>query len=229
MSMYRFMNQFVDGFMLQVNYFSDVLCIWAFINEKRLEEVESQLGDKLKIDLHYLPNFASVHPKIEAGWEKRGGFKGYAEHVREVADQFECTLHKETWSKVRPTSSMMAHLFIKSVQAIHGHDKARAYSLALRNAFFLDAQDISMISVCKTIASTTEVDWLAVMDYFESGQALSDLNVDFQKASEYQITVSPAWVFNEGRQKLIGNVGYRVLEANFKELIMEKPLKHNWC
>ena len=107
--------------MLKVDYFSDVLCVWAFINEKRLEEVEQQLGKDLDIELHFLPNFASVHPKIEAGWKDKGGFEGYAEHVNEVADQFDIALHKDTWSSIRPTSSMMAHAHIKAVQSIHGH------------------------------------------------------------------------------------------------------------
>jgi len=215
--------------MLKVDYFSDVLCVWAFINEKRLEEVEQQLGKDLDIELQFLPNFASVHPKIEAGWKDKGGFEGYAEHVSEVADQFDITLHKDAWSSIRPASSMMAHAYIKAVQSIHGHLKAREYSLELRKAFFLEAKDISKVAECKTVALSIKIDWEAVAVYFESGQALSDLNMDFQCAKDYQISVSPAWVFNEGRQKLIGNVGYRVLEVNLKELISQKPLKQNWC
>jgi predicted DsbA family dithiol-disulfide isomerase len=215
--------------MLKVDYFSDVLCVWAFINEKRLEEVEAQLGSELDIHMQFLPNFASVHPKIDAGWKDRGGFAGYAEHVLEVADQFEISLHKDTWTKVRPTTSMTAHACLKAVQAIHGHDKARQYSSALRTGFFIDALDISSQAVCESIAKSLGIDCEPVKRYFESGQAYSDLNMDFQHAKDYQISVSPAWVFNEGRQKLIGNVGYRVIEANLKELIIAKPLQQNWC
>lgn len=215
--------------MLKVDYFSDVLCVWAFINEKRLEEVELQLGKDLDIQLQFLPNFASVHPKIDAGWEHRGGFEGYADHAREVAEQFDISLHSDTWTKARPTTSMTAHACLKSVQAVHGHAKAREYSSALRSAFFMQAQDISRVDVCEAIAKTLGIDCAPVKDYLASGQAYSDLNMDFQRAKDYQISVSPAWVFNEGRQKLIGNVGYRVIEANLKELINEKPLKQNWC
>ncbi|MFT6154841.1 MAG: putative DsbA family dithiol-disulfide isomerase [Bermanella sp.] len=215
--------------MLQVDYFSDVLCIWAFINEKRLEEVELQLGSGLEINLQFLPNFASVYPKITTTWKDRGGFNGYAEHVTEVAEQFDFKLHADTWTKVQPTTSMVAHSFIKAVQSVHGHHKAREYSLAIRKAFFLEAKDISQVSVCDLIAVECDVNNDAIDEYMDSGQALSDLNWDFQQAKDYQISVSPAWVFNEGRQKLIGNVGYGVIEANLKELMIEKPLKHNWC
>jgi predicted DsbA family dithiol-disulfide isomerase len=215
--------------MLKVDYFSDVLCIWAFINEKRLEEVELQLGSDLEIQLQFLPNFASVEPKITSAWKDRNGFNGYAHHVLEVAQQFGVKLHKDTWNTVRPSTSMVAHSFIKAVQAVHGHQQARRYSLALRNAFFLQAQDISLVSVCDSIAVDCQFNNDAIDEYLDHGKALSDLNMDFQLAKDYQISVSPAWVFNEGRQKLIGNVGYRVIEANFKELINEKPLKQDWC
>ena len=83
--------------------------------------------------------------------------------------------------------------------------------------------------MCESIAKTLHIDFKPVKAYLESGQAYSDLNMDFQRAKDYQISVSPAWVFNDGRQKLIGNVGYRVIEANLKELIIAKPLQQNWC
>lgn len=35
--------------------------------------------------------------------------------------------------------------------------------------------------------------------------------------------VSPTLIFNEGRQRLNGNVGYRVIEANIRELRHNPP------
>jgi predicted DsbA family dithiol-disulfide isomerase len=41
---------------------------------------------------------------------------------------------------------------------------------------------------------------------------------------------SPTFVLNEGRQVLFGNVGYRVLEANIRELIREPAAgAASWC
>lgn len=41
---------------------------------------------------------------------------------------------------------------------------------------------------------------------------------------------SPKFVLNEGRQKLNGNVGYAVIEANINELL-RSPIAGaaNWC
>ena len=66
--------------------------------------------------------------------------------------------------------------------------------------------------------------------FCNSGEAHAALELDHQLAASYQIAGSPTFVFNEGRQKLYGNIGYRVIEANLKELITEPELEMAaWC
>jgi hypothetical protein len=36
-------------------------------------------------------------------------------------------------------------------------------------------------------------------------------------------------VLNEGRQLLNGNVGYRVIEANIRELLVSNVVEASWC
>ena len=42
---------------------------------------------------------------------------------------------------------------------------------------------------------------------------------------------SPTFVFNEGRQMLYGNVGYRIIEANLRELLSRPSAEGmpSWC
>lgn len=214
---------------IQVDYYSDVLCVWAFINESRLQEVKDNLGKDLDINMLFLPNFSDCHNKINNAWAERGGFEGYAEHVVEVAEKFDITLHSDTWFKVRPTTSMLAHSAIQSVLACHDKQTSSDYCSAVRHAFFIDGVDISQWDVLKAIAVKMHIDWKKVDHYFHQGRGLANLQQNFQQASTQHITISPAWVFNEGRQKLIGNVGYRVIEANLKELVENKPLPQAWC
>ena len=215
--------------MVHVDYFTDVLCIWAFIGEKRLAEVQANLAEEIEVNLLFLPNFSACHQKINKGWSSKGGFNGYAEHVREVAEKFEITLHPDTWFKVRPSTSLLAHSVIKSIANTAGPEKAAQYCSSVRNEFFKNAQDISSLIVLKAAAEKLNINWHAVMNDFNSGHGLAKLHEDFLLAKDYQITVSPAWVFNEGRQRLIGNVGYRVIEANLRELIEQKPMPQLWC
>ncbi len=41
---------------------------------------------------------------------------------------------------------------------------------------------------------------------------------------------SPTFVLNEGRQKLYGNVGYRIIDANIQEMLREpRTDQASWC
>jgi len=55
------------------------------------------------------------------------------------------------------------------------------------------------------------------------------LSKDFDLIKEHTVTVSPTLIFNEGRQRLNGNVGYRVIEANIRELLHNPTEEQSWC
>jgi hypothetical protein len=61
------------------------------------------------------------------------------------------------------------------------------------------------------------------------GDKNAALSRDFELAKEHNVTVSPTLIFNEGRQRLNGNVGYRVIEANIRELLHNPPDEQSWC
>lgn len=215
--------------MVKADYFSDVLCVWAYVNELRVNEVREQFGKDVAIHFSFMPNFSATESKIEKAWQQKGGFDGYAAHVREVAEGFDIKLHDSVWASVRPATSMMAHSMIKAVSMVCNEQEEANFISEVRKAFFQQGQDIAQLEVLKTILAEQNLPVNAVMDIWESGQALARLHEDFQLALQYQITISPAWVFNEGRQRLIGNVGYRVIEGNLKELMNSKPLPQAWC
>jgi len=43
------------------------------------------------------------------------------------------------------------------------------------------------------------------------------------------VSSSPTLLLNEGRQRLVGNVGYRILEANVRELFERPGVQQSWC
>ena len=56
------------------------------------------------------------------------------------------------------------------------------------------------------------------------------LAADYQDADKMRIEGSPTFVLNEGRQKLYGNVGFRVIEANIQELLRAPAGDQaSWC
>ena len=49
-------------------------------------------------------------------------------------------------------------------------------------------------------------------------------------SNKMHIEGSPSFVLNEGRQKLYGNVGFRIIEANIQELLQAPGGNQaSWC
>jgi predicted DsbA family dithiol-disulfide isomerase len=63
----------------------------------------------------------------------------------------------------------------------------------------------------------------------EDGSALAALAADHVAAHQAEITGSPTFLLNEGRQKLYGNIGYRILDANIQELLTDNRDRASWC
>ena len=69
----------------------------------------------------------------------------------------------------------------------------------------------------------------AIQAQIDSSEAYAQLSEDFDLVKEHTVTVSPTLIFNEGRQRLNGNVGYRVIEANIRELLHNPLEEQSWC
>jgi predicted DsbA family dithiol-disulfide isomerase len=63
----------------------------------------------------------------------------------------------------------------------------------------------------------------------DSGEASAQLSKDLDLVAEHTVNVSPTLIFKEGRQRLNGNVGDRVIEANIRELLNNPPEEQSWC
>ncbi|MFZ1548254.1 MAG: DsbA family protein [Candidatus Nitrotoga sp.] len=215
---------------IALTYYSDVLCVWAYISQARIDEVAAKFSDEVSIDYRFCSVFGDTAHKIETGWAKRGGYEGFGNHLREAVSEFgHIKLHPEVWQRDRPTSSTPAHLLLKAVQRVDER-QCRAFLYELRLAFFERCLDISRWSV---LMATLEVVGLSVNDIREaidSGMAHADLEADRRNQQTLMVQGSPTIILNEGRQKLYGNVGYGVIEANIREML-RSPVAGaaSWC
>ena len=101
---------------------------------------------------------------------------------------------------------------------------------ALRSAFFRDARDISRWDVQCEIARALGADIGGIEARIHSGMAFAALAADYQDADKMHIEGSPSFVLNEGRQKLYGNVGFHLIEANIQELLRTpRSDEASWC
>jgi len=222
---------------IRISYFSDILCVWAFIAQVRIDELQATFGTEVIVEAHFVSIFGNAREKLEARWKDRGGLPAYAKHVQDAAlPHTHVTVHPDTWAVNPPTSSLACHLFLCAVRSAASTDSTampeqavQRATWALRRAFFENAADISNRAVQRAVATTIGIPLAPVDDALASGTAHAELARDLDLARDQMVTVSPTLVFNEGRQRLNGNVGYRVIEANVRELLREPEGEHSWC
>jgi predicted DsbA family dithiol-disulfide isomerase len=210
--------------------FTDVLCVWAYIAQVRVDEAKANFGDALEITPRCCSVFGDTASKIGLGWADRDGYRGFNRHLREIGEQFDhIGIHPDIWLKTRPASSLGAHLAIKALQHLD-HGLADAFTRALRGAFFDECLDIARWTVQRDLLALVGANVADVESVLESGVAHAALASDIAAAEARGIQGSPTFVLNEGRQILYGNVGYLVLEANVREML-RVPSDENasWC
>lgn len=222
---------------IRIFYFSDVLCVWAYIAQIRLDELKATFQDKIAIEHHFVPVFGNAREKLENRWRERGGLPGYSHHVQEVAKKFDhITVHPGIWNQVTPPSSTACHLFLHAIRLLEikgmlpeSEGMFEKAIWACREAFFTELANVADRQVQFAIAETLGLSIADIQAQIDSGEAYAQLSKDFDLVKEHTVSVSPTLIFNEGRQRLNGNVGYRVIEANIRELLHNPPGELSWC
>jgi predicted DsbA family dithiol-disulfide isomerase len=225
---------------VEITYFSDVLCVWAYVAQARIEAVKEKFGTSVRIEHRFCSVFGDTAAKVASTWKDRGGYEGFGTHLQHVAERFpHVVVHPEIWLRTRPPSSASPHLFMKAVQhwecqsVAPGRSAASAFDRvvwALRCAFFRDCRDIARWNVQCEIGEGLGVDIVAIEKLIDNGVAFARLAADYQDADKMRIEGSPSLVLNEGRQKLYGNVGFRVIDANIQELLRApRADEASWC
>jgi protein-disulfide isomerase-like protein with CxxC motif len=164
--------------------------------------------------------------------------------VRGVAEGFpHVSVHERVWSQVAPTTSAAAHEMLCAVRLLMDEgmlDSASREELAGRNlleeaiwhvrlAFFEQARDISSRQVLLEVLAQLGIPIPAIEEKLSSGEAMAELCRDIELRDEHKIEGSPTYYLNQGRQKLYGNVGYRVVSANLRELLERPGHQASWC
>lgn len=221
---------------LPLFHFSDALCVWAYVADVRFGELEAHFPEEIALSYHFVSIYGDIHRRIE---RDGGGYEGYSKKIRAIAGRFaHVNVHEEVFVRNVPHSSMPAHLFLRAVGLL---DEARDSAglvhkalvhralIAVRKAFFEETIDVSSSTELLAIAERMGLAVSEIEGHLRSGRAHAALAYDLELQKKYEVAVSPALVMNEGRQRLNGNVGYRVLEANVRELLRQPADEFSWC
>jgi predicted DsbA family dithiol-disulfide isomerase len=215
---------------VSVLHFSDVLCVWAYVSQARVDELRARLGDQVTIDVRFCSVFGDARAKLATRWEGRGGLPAYGAHVCGVAAGCKhVAVDPGVWSTVQPASSLSCHVFLCAVRRLanegalgpDGEGRFARTCWALREAFFRDARDVSTRGVQLEIGERMGLPVDALIAHMDDGLAHAELAGDYDLARQYDVAVSPTFILNDGRQRLHGNVSYAILEANVRELLAQ--------
>jgi len=227
---------------ITISHFSDVLCIWAYIAQIRVDELKREHAAAVDLQYHFFPVFGAVDALLEKNWSAQGGVGAYNKHVLSLLDKFDhIQVNPNLWLINQPKSSLPCHLHFKAVQLLEaeghlppdpdaGHNSCfESYAWRVRQAFFKDAENVSDYDVLMYLAEQHGLPVNLVEEKINSGEAHAAMDLDLQLARKYNIVGSPTLIFNEGRQSIYGNVGYRVIEANIRELLQQPENQSSWC
>jgi predicted DsbA family dithiol-disulfide isomerase len=229
---------------IHISYVSDVLCVWAYVAEVRLDTLRKEFGASIELEYRFIPIFGATRYRIAEGWKDRGGYAGFGAHIREVAKDFpHVTVAPRVWDEVAPTTSAAAHEMLCAARLLQDEgaissDRSsdrRGRTLfeesiwRVRAAFFEQARDVSDRRVLLDVLAEAGLPIPKIEAKLSSGEAIAEACRDIELRDKLNIEGSPTYYLNQGRQKLYGNVGYRVVSANLRELIEQPGHQASWC
>ncbi len=226
---------------VDIAYYSDILCVWAYVAQVRLEELKAKFQDKIEITPYHVTLFGDTYQRIAVGWKDRGGYEGFSDHILEVGEGFpHAEINPQVWRSCQPATSGEAHLFLKAIGLVEqnnqskesntNHALVKKVEWELRLAFFRDARNIAEMDVLFDIADQQAIPRKDIQYFLDNGQAMAKFCSELAMKDSYKLDGSPTYLFNNKRQKLYGNVGYKILEANVAELLCNHDGEQaSWC
>jgi predicted DsbA family dithiol-disulfide isomerase len=210
---------------LEFSYYSDPLCIWAFVAQPKLEQILSEWGDRMEVDYRIVPVFGSVPERFDHGAWAKAGPEGRRDATRRVAKrQGRDDVSGEIWVTDPPASSLASGAAVKAVFALESQERAEPgsgarYLLAMREHFFVGNRNIARRREQLAVAESLGIEVAALEEKLEDGTCLAALFEDDAAGKSLGVRGSPTYVFDGGRAMLYGNFPFAILHATAEELL----------
>lgn len=210
---------------LRFEYWSDPLCIWAYVAQSKLERVIEEWGPHLSIHYRIVPVFGSLPRRFASGSWSSGGPEGRRVATAEVARAQGCEgVTGELWTGDMPSSSWPAGAAAKAAFLLEERSLAEpgsgaAYLRALRRRAFEANENICRRTVQLSVAEAIGVDPQRLDALLDDGLPYALLAEDDEDRRTAGVRGSPSYVFDGGRAVLYGNFPFEVLHATMEQLL----------
>jgi len=207
------------------SYWSDPLCIWAFLAQDKLDRVVTEFGERLAIETRIVPVFGSLALRFSKGPWAKAGVAGRVEETRRIAAELgHPEVDGECWRVSMPASSWAPGVAVKAAAVLERAGSAEVGSTAeylrmLRHAFFADNRNIAQRRVLLEVAEDLRIARDGLEAGLDDGSALAALWEDHDARERLKIQGSPTYLFDGGRARLYGNFSYGILRATIEELL----------
>lgn len=209
---------------IPLQYWSDTLCIWAFVAQDKLERLLMEKGPILDVAYRIIPVFGSVpHRFREGSWAQKGP-EGRVAATRRVAHERGHTeVTGEIWRTDPPASSWAVGAVVKAAFALEAAGRlnkgtAAAFQLRLRRRFFVDNVNVARRAYQMEAAEAEGIPVVDLEARLDDGSALAALYEDYLEKETLKLQGSPTYVFDGGRAQLYGNFDHAILDATLASL-----------
>lgn len=209
---------------IETDFYTDPLCIWALLAEPKIDAVQAEFGDRLRVHYQVVPVFGSIDERLSTGSWAKNGIEGRVRATARIASTGGLTgVSGEGW-RHKPASSWGPAAVAAAVRQLEDSgdvpdQSTRAVLRGLRHRFFYDDDDITLRSVQAEVLEAADLPADRVLARVDNGPAFARLAEAVARREAQRIDGSPTWIFDGGRARLFGNVDLRVLRATIQALL----------
>jgi predicted DsbA family dithiol-disulfide isomerase len=192
---------------MRVEIYSDVICPWCYIGERRFARALEEFEGSEEVDVVFRPFQldpgapAAAVPVREYLRRKYGGsVESMMEHARSAAraEGLEFDFERALAANTRD-----AHRLMGLAESEHGPETQRALAERLFAAHFTSGADVSDRELLVRLATEVGMDGSSVRLYLAEEEGAEELEAQLAEAAEMGITAVPSFVF-EGRYLVQG-------------------------
>ena len=212
---------------LAFSYWTDPLCIWAFVARTKLDQLRTNSDAELHVSHRIVPVFGSVVQRFRDGSWAEAGPDGRAASTRRVAEQFGHTnITGQVWIDDAPASSWSPSLAIKSIFLAEAAGEvpagtAETFQWRLRECFFIKNLNIARRQIQLEVAESCDISARVLLARIDDGRAMAALFEDYEEKQNLGVRGSPTYVFDGAREVLYGNVPYELIQTTVNLLLRD--------
>jgi predicted DsbA family dithiol-disulfide isomerase len=192
---------------MKIEIYSDIVCPWCYIGERRLERalVALPAGERIEVVFRPYqldPSAPETAVPLAQYLERRfGGRKdGMLDAVSHAAQGEGLSL---AWDRALSANTGTAHRLLQWAAREGGSEVQRRLAAELFALHFTHGGNVADVEQLAAAAASVGLDAERARTYLDSGEGVCELEAEFDKARELGITSVPTFVF-DGRFALQG-------------------------